>query len=562
MPTDPSRPGETEYLGNAPAASSADRRPGRRLPLAGLAAGGVLGVVALGGWAAVSLMSSGTQPATALPASALAYVSVDLDPTADQKLEAMRIVDKFPALDEKLGLDAQDDLRRFMFDRSELAGCEDADYDDDVAPWVGERVAGAVLPGAGEGEHPQVVVALEVTDEEAAAASLPGLLACGTETGDEQPGFAFTDGYVLVAESAAVAEAAVDATADGALADDASFQEWTAAVGDPGIVTMYVAPDALGEMMALGQAMSGEDHWMTYGEPDGPHDGSPMPPHHGPWPGGPDHEQLQKLAEGFEGAAAVVRFEDGTVEAEYAAGGTFGGVQPTEGLTTGVTDLPATTGAALSLAFPDRWLEDWLRSMAAITGMPVEEMLREAEAQTGLELPEDLEALLGESVNVAVDSGLEVGPVLRGGDPSSLPVGIKIVGEPSEILPVVEKLTTRLGPAGQMLVVEEGDRSVSLGLNQEYVDRLATEGGLGDDAAFSSAVPDADRAASVLFVSFDAGDAWVERFVLDVSAMVGHHPGGLPSDEVRANMEALEALGVSSWVEDDVKHGLLRLTTD
>lgn len=67
-------------------------------------------------------------------------------------------------------------------------------------------------------------------------------------------------------------------------------------------------------------------------------------------------------------------------------------------------------------------------------------------------------------------------------------------------------------------------------------------------------MPEADRAGSVLFVSFDAGDGWAEQVADLVS-------DGDP--EVRRNVAPLDALGVSGWVGDDeVQHGLVRLTTD
>jgi hypothetical protein len=74
--------------------------------------------------------------------------------------------------------------------------------------------------------------------------------------------------------------------------------------------------------------------------------------------------------------------------------------------------------------------------------------------------------------------------------------------------------------------------------------------------SFTAVVPEADRATSALFVGFDiepstgsGGAGWL---------------AGLAGDdaEARANLEPLDALGISSWRDGDVQHGLLRLTTD
>jgi hypothetical protein len=61
-------------------------------------------------------------------------------------------------------------------------------------------------------------------------------------------------------------------------------------------------------------------------------------------------------------------------------------------------------------------------------------------------------------------------------------------------------------------------------------------------------VREADRAAAVLFVNFDAGD-WLASLA-----------DGDP--EVEDNLEPLEGLGVSTWLEDDASHVVLRLTTN
>ncbi len=269
-----------------------------------------------------------------------------------------------------------------------------------------------------------------------------------------------------------------------------------------------------------------------------------------------DGEQMRKLAEDFEGMAAVLRFEDGTVEMELAGGGLPEGTAPAEGTVTAVGDLPATTGAALSFAFPEGWLQKSLDSMG--DGMPLDRMLADVEAETGLSLPEDAETLLGDSLSVAVDEGLQVGPAISSEDPSAIAAGIRVVGDPAKILPVVEKIKKSLGPDADMLVVEPGDGAVAFGFDKEYVAKLAGRGDLGDDPTFQDAVPDADRASGVVYVNFAAGDAWVERLVEDFAEMA---EGG-SNPEVHENLDSLEALGISTWVDDGVQRGLFRLTTD
>ena len=68
------------------------------------------------------------------------------------------------------------------------------------------------------------------------------------------------DGWAVIGEDEEAAQAVVDATGKGTLADDPEFQELTAAAGSAGIVTLYAAPeagqyfaDSMGGMTGLGR---------------------------------------------------------------------------------------------------------------------------------------------------------------------------------------------------------------------------------------------------------------------------------------------------------------------
>src|SRR3712207_9246025 len=104
----PADHGPVEYLGGVEPAERSRRGRG------GLVAGGAAAVVALGAasaWGVASFMSGGQEAAEVVPADALAYVSLDLDPDGGQKLEAYQTLKKFPALAEHLE-EGGEDLRR------------------------------------------------------------------------------------------------------------------------------------------------------------------------------------------------------------------------------------------------------------------------------------------------------------------------------------------------------------------------------------------------------------------------------------------------------------------
>ncbi|HET6653612.1 MAG TPA: DUF3352 domain-containing protein [Nocardioides sp.] len=512
-------PGEPEYLGSPGDAP----RTGPRWGLVGGAAVAVVATVAAGGWGLAQLMAAPGSPADAVPASALAYLSLDLDPSASQKIAAIRTLQKFPALEEELDLDARDDVRRWAFE-AVLADsdCEDVTYADDVEPWLGNRMAVAAVPDQGATVSPLFLV--QVDDQDAATAGLTALADCA----DEKLGVAFVDDYALLMEKQADADSYAAAAEASPLAEDADFGTWTDRAGDPGVVNAYVAADAPARMADLAP---GED---ALGE------------------------GATELYRNFEGAAGVIRFQDGRIEAEVVTKGMPAGVAPVgEPGAPSLAELPGSTAAAFTMSFRDGWLEDWVGSLGelfggAAVGGTDPDLWQDLEAQTGLQLPEDLEALLGDGLRVSVDGSVDVAD-LDGGDVPRAPVGVRINGDETEIVRVLDRLRA-LVPEGSddVLLQRAGDGFVVLGLDPAYVDRLTTDGGLGDDETFAGVVPEADRVSGGVYVNFDAED-WATR----LAEQLGDDP------EVVANVAPLDALGLSSWLDDeDVQHGLFRLSTD
>ena len=544
-PSGPS--GGPEYIGSDIPSEAPDRGPdGKRWGVMGAVTAGVVGVVALGGWGAYALLAGGgDQPADVIPSNAVGYVSLDLDPSAAQKVEAFKILNKFPAAEKELDLSSKDDIRKLVFTGIQDEGtCKDLDYDQDVKPWIGDRIA---LAGAPVGDDAAPVVALQVTDEEAADKGVQALAKCGDA--GEDFGYAFLDGYVLISDSDKHAEALVAAAEKASLADDPNFEKWTDQVGDPGIVTAYAAADApqfffdqIDKGFMRDKAPLGAD------SPELDGFGSGL---------GRMSDKLAAMYDDFEGGAAAIRFEDGAVEAEFAGKGLPAGFTTASGEGgTPITGLPASTGAAMSAGLTEGWLSDYLDTMSGMFGpeMPVEDMLRQAEAESGLSLPEDVETLLGDGFALAVDAEVDFEALAQSGRVTELPVGLKVEGDPDEILPVVDKIKSKLGAEADMLVVESGDGVVVFGVNPEYTRSLLEQGSLGDDAAFQNVVPEADSANSVFYLNFDAGDGWAES----LADLIGE---GEP--DAKANVAPLDALGVTGWIDsDEVQRGLLRMTTD
>lgn len=501
------------------------RPPGRsrrRTATVGIAAAAVLGVAGAGAWGVAQFLDGGTAAAAAVPADALAYVSLDLDPSGGQKLEAARTLREFPAIKEKVG--SGDDLRRWLFEAIlEEAPCEDLGFTDDVDPWVGNKMAFAVVPGK-PGEEPVPMGVVEVKDEAAAEAGVEKIAACD---GSDAPGTAFVEGFMVVAETDKIADDLAAQVGDGSLAEDDGFTSWVDEAGGSGILTGYVSADAPTTMMEL---MEGD---LT---------GDPMSPFGDP-------EELQEAFQEFEGAALSLRFDDGALEVELAGGGAPSEVAG-EG-DSGMADLPTTTAIALGMTFSDTAAQDLVDQLTEAMGeKQAEQMIRAAEQQTGLSLPEDLQTLMGDGLSVAVDGSIDLDALMAmGGGESGIPAGARILGDPDEIVPLLEKLIASAGVEGQVFV-ESGDGLVAFGLDAEHVASLAEDGGLGEEPQFESALPDLDDSTGGVYVDFDAGD-WLTELADQAD-----------DAEVRENLEPLSSLGITSWQDGDVVHGKVRLTTD
>ena len=108
-----------------------------------------------------------------------------------------------------------------------------------------------------------------------------------------------------------------------------------------------------------------------------------------------------------------------------------------------------------------------------------------------------------------------------------------------------------MGPDADMLETEvEGDR-VTLSPNADYRATLAGGGSLGDSEAFDEVVEDADEAAALLFVDFDADDNWLARLA------------GEEDPEIAENIEPLSAPSASpAGSRDGVSHSSSSSTTD
>ncbi len=475
-------------------------------------------VVAVGGFAAWRFLDGGgPRPADVLPATTVALVSLDLDPSAGQKIQALRTLRKFPAFDEQLSSSSDSDLVRSLFEHVLASGpCASLSYDEDVAPWIGQRagVGGVLL-----GDEPVPVLALQVSDAEKAGSGFRALARCSGP--EEGLGWTVSGDYLLASDSSPHARAIAAAGAKASLSADPAYRRWTDAAGGDGVLNVYVAERA---------ATLAGDRARSF------------------------LRGLGQALRRFEGAAAVLRFADGGVELSFAYQGP--GSKDAPSVTEHVAALPADTAAVLALAVPDSLVEA-IRGSGGGTGDRPFSLDGLLGSRLGLDLPRDLPrdlvTLLGRSVSLSLGGDAPSGEITG---PGELPVGLLVHGDPAKIERVLARVESTTSRSLTDLPPGEASRddAVAVASSSTYAAQLVRPGGLGDSAAYQDAVPHADGARSVAFVSFSRD--WIAALT-----RLARDAGEQRAVEVLDNLGHARALGVSTWVDGDVSHGLVRLTT-
>lgn len=542
---------QPEYLEQGGGGPLPPTSGGRRKPLL-LAGAGVAALAVAGGAAAAAVwyFADGAQSAEAFPADSIGYVGVTLDPSGQQKLEALETLQKFPALSDELGLDG--DLRDIDVKERlaelvlEDAPCEGLTYADDLEPWLGDRVGVALVMVDGA---PQPVGALEVTDADAAESGVETLLACGADSSSETEDGAFQvdGGWLMLADSQEVLDEVADRKADGTLDGDDDFQDWTGRAGGEGVVTMYAAPEAgqvlldqvaaevAGELSGeLGSELGGGS---LYGSEE-------------------ELDQLDEIFADFEGAAMTLRFVDGALEVQggagldYDLGAAFGG-QVGEA----VSALPAGTALAYGAGLGEGWFDALVDYAADAEGLDPDDLTDELELTTGL-TGEDLEAAAGDHLVLAVGGDIDLDD-LASADLGGVPLALLLGGGEDDVQLLVDALAPVLGPFTSLVGTSDGDNGTAVGPDGSFRDGVAGEEGetLGDSERFGAVVPDADDASVVVYLDLDALDEVVEEFLTAVA-----RPDEAAT--VLENLAPLSAFGGTSSYDDGTFTMRYRLATD
>jgi hypothetical protein len=481
-------------LSDDPETSPAPRPRGGRgrtsLLIGGLGAALVLGGV--GVFAAQQLSGGGTQPADVLPGDAYGYVRLDIDPSAGQKIAAVRFLDKLPQLKDTLGAD---DPRKKLWELATKDAGNDCvakfGYDSDIAPWLGDRVGAAIRPGGTEND-PNVAVAVQVTDEDKAKDVLTRLLACDQSADTD---LRMKDGYAILTPKGA-GDATLAAVAKGTLSQNTTFKDDMGALGEQGVMSAWFD---LGPALKEVQGMTGS----AAQAPD---------------------------AKGR--VAAALRFDPDFVElAGVVRGATAAKSVPGSGAE--LANLPDDTAAALHVSGADRALDaawpELTKQLDTLGGAGGGDVVSQIEQQLDVKLPDDLEVLLGSSLTVAVPQ-----QDFRG---DSVVAGGKIVtSNATRAGELLDKVNQLSGASSAVLTHTADGNTVYFATQPDYTAKLKTGGKLGESDAFKAALGDVSRSNVALFVDLDK----LEKLYL----------GDVGADQ-KAFVESLRAVGLNASTTGD-----------
>lgn len=471
------------------------------------------------------LFRAGPQAAEALPAGAVFYAGIDLDPSAQQKINAVEFLNHFPAFKASAHLDSgsSSDIRKSVISQAiDSLHCAGVSYAADVAPWLGDKFGVAGMPSGRPGS-PDIVGAIEVNDRAAATKGFDKLRACGAGGQASTAGRAFVGDYLIVAKTQPLAVRYARAADQASLADNAAFDADMSSLGDLGIATIWVNSKAAADAFSGGRVS-------------------------------PDQANL--LTSNSSRVAATFRFASDHVEVAASVYGTTPDVIHGENQ---VVHLPGSTVMAVSEAgggarVAAAW--DRLRKTIDASGGNFDSRVADFESRTGFSLPQDLETILGKNIMFSVDrAGLTAQALDH--NPSALNLGVRFTNDPAALNAIYDKVLSLMRrQAGSDVPFTKKDFSdgIVVASNDTYADRLGSLGGdLGSSDAFTSVVSGGAGKEFVFFFDWDAIEAQILH-ALSASGDV--------SPAVIANLRPLQALGVTQETVGHYNVVTFRLSVD
>ena len=192
---------------------------------------GLVGATVVAGY--LTLFAAGTdRAARAVPADAIAYATVYLQPSTGQKMNLALLLGHVPGFADAANLD-----QKIHQIAARFLGQAGIDYESDVRPWIGNQLSAALRPAVADLSMPSPILLAAVRDPALAASGMDRIAAgrglVGVEENYRGTPITVADGLAwAVLEDLLIAtidraslEAALDAETDArpSLADDAGY---------------------------------------------------------------------------------------------------------------------------------------------------------------------------------------------------------------------------------------------------------------------------------------------------------------------------------------------------
>jgi len=464
-----------EILSSETGVALSPRRRRRTALVAGVAA---VAVIAAGG-AAVAAFNAfnggGAQPEDVLPASTIAFVKVDLDPSAGQKIELYKLLQKFPRSAQLQGTDTDFGgwlVRRLLESGS---GSSTLSYAADVQPWLGQRFAVATVPSSTVPGTVDDLVVLQESDDTAAAAALEKIRHASSSRGFD---YAFADGYVVVSpQSPGAAHRAVAAASSSPLGQSSQYLSDVAGLGSDEVITGWA--DATAERALVNRQLASRAGASgAVGLLGGA--------------GG-----LGALVDSaYQGRFVLgVHAADGSIEIQAASLG--GGISPAVSPVRGIDHVARGAVGVVAISGVDARLAAGWKQLAA---NPVyANLFRQLHQNVGLDIPGDLQKLLGSEVDLSVGGDLSHAPVV---------VAASTSGDPAAAKAVFDKILHGMGARAPVLGESVAGGVFYVGSTQNAVDAAGTGQAISANPLYSQAVADPAGAQLVGFV--DLTKIWAD----------------------------------------------------
>ncbi len=460
------------------------------------------------------------------PANALALVTVNLEPSIEQKRNLLSVVRRFPAASDKVKAEFDETRDALLDDLVKEAGL---DFNRDVEPWLGDEVALALLPPA-EGDEPRPVVFVQATDEDKAEAAMEKV----RRSGDFEGQYRMVEGFAVISDQSDPADEAkvldvIEAQAkkdDGGLAGTKAFSEVVDELAGDRLVLAWSDVQALVRLAQETSPLPGFDLTATF-------------------------KDASSVAFDFHAEKEALVFEGVSRPFNEGKGGD---PEITEGLSE--DSVGAFTFFDVSAVF-----KQVMALLSGGGGGEGDEFAQEFEKQTGLDLQTDILSWMeGEFVVVAgavpegqtfPDFGLVIEPTDMDKAKAALPKIVQSLGNSGEIhleerkvaggttgyvLP--EAFTPGLQPAMALF----DDRFV-LANRVEYLEELSkpSSSKLGDSSSYEKVVGEgSSQTVAQMILRIDPIRQAIEK------AFLGEAEGDERGDyetEIKPNLEPLDSFG-------------------